>query len=364
MIKNKILLGLIFIIMISTCVFANTYAPTGPAVNEVVSASSLQVNVGSEFYLIFNLSNISFSKFKVDIVNTASLPMDEVTSEVVSLYTNNVATTFTVDKSVISLDKLGVVFTAPNEQSKIKFEVTITSLDTNVEGLKEEEQVMQTELDVLKNSLVVLENELGTLVSGTEEYNKKESEKTSVEGLIKTKENDISKLEKKILNFEPETIKTEIIVDIISKDNNKEKEEFSKEEFEKEFEKEMNKNKKEMNEMSEKMQNMQMNLDDAKSTISSLTKNVTYQGSQNNYLKALSVKGYEFDSSFKKTKDTYFITVDKSVEKVTVNATAEDSTAIVTIYGNTNIQEGKNKVLITVTADDGSTRTYKIYITK
>lgn len=352
MVKKKIFFSVLLVIMISTYVFANTMI-NQPVENSIVSASSNQVNVGSEFYLILNLSNISFTKFKVDIINTASLPIDEVTSEVASLSTNNVATTFSVDKSVISLDKLGVVFTAPNEPSKIKFEVTITSLDTTVETLK-------ADLEVKNGELSDYEEELKIVTSV--------DDMTKINGLIEAKKNEISELENQILNFKAETIKTELTVDVIEQQNNMEKEEFDKEElekeFEKEFEKELDKSKKEMNEMSEKMQNLQMNLDDAQSTISSLTKNVTYQGSQNNYLESLSITGYDFDSSFKKTTDTYFATVDKTTEKVTVNAIAEDSSAIVTIYGNTNLQEGKNKVLITVTADDGSTRTYKIYITK
>lgn len=363
MIKKKIFFSVLLVIMISTCVFANTMI-NQPVENTIVSASSNQVNVGSEFYLILNLSNISFTKFKVDIVNTASLPMDEVTSEVSSLSSNNVATTFTVDKNSISLDKLGVVFTAPNETCKIKFDVTITSLDETADSLKEEQNLIQVEIDTLESALEILNSELLQLTAGTEEYTSKLAEINLVSGNLQTKENENTELTNKIINFEAESISNELEIEVTTQKDGFEKEEFDKEEFEKEFEKEMDKSKKEMNEMSEKMQNLQMNLDDAQSTISSLTKNVTYQGSQNNYLEDLKIVGVEFDREFKKTTDTYFATVDKTIEKVTVNATAEDSTAIVTIYGNTNLQEGKNKVLITVTADDGSTRTYKIYITK
>ena len=112
------------------------------------------------------------------------------------------------------------------------------------------------------------------------------------------------------------------------------------------------------------VEELEGNLKEANNTINSLTTSVTYQGSQNNYLKSLSISGVDFKSSFKKTTQTYFATVDSSVDQVTVNAVAEDSSAIVTIYGNQGLVSGKNKILINVTADDGSCRTYKIYITK
>lgn len=374
MIRKKVFLILILIITVSTYVFANTIIEEENK-DSIISLSSLQVTVGSEFYLTLNLTNIPFSKFKVDIVNTASLPMDELTSEVASLSTNDVATTFIVEKSLINLDKLGIIFTAPEEVSKVKFETTITSLDVTVETLKEDLEIKNLELIEHENQLKKLEeqidnNKVEEIESTTEtiDLTLLEEEIIKLKGLISSIKTEITELENEIIEFEAETLKAELIVDVIEIKNIMDKEDVDKaeieKEFEKEFEKEMEKNKKEMNEMNNKMNDLQKNLDNAESTISSLTKNVTYQGSQNNYLKSLSLTGYEFDSNFKKTTDTYFTTVDKDTQKVTVNATAEDSSAIVTIYGNTNLQEGKNKVLITITADDGSVRNYKIYITK
>lgn len=73
----------------------------------------------------------------------------------------------------------------------------------------------------------------------------------------------------------------------------------------------------------------------------------------------------ELKNTFKKTTADYFAKLDNDdLEKVTVNATSEDSTAIVTIYGNTNLEKGQNKILINVTADNGETRTYRIYLSK
>lgn len=91
---------------------------------------------------------------------------------------------------------------------------------------------------------------------------------------------------------------------------------------------------------------------------------IAYKGSDNNYLKSLSVKGYKLNKTFTKDNSTYFITVGKNVKKIKVSATKDDSDSIVKINGNDNLSVGLNKVLITVTAENGATRVYRIYVTK
>lgn len=94
------------------------------------------------------------------------------------------------------------------------------------------------------------------------------------------------------------------------------------------------------------------------------TETVTYNGSDNNYLSELSAQGYELNKTFNKESSTYFVTVDKDVSEVIINAISEDSNAIVCVAGSTNLESKTNKVLITVTAENGNVRNYKIYITK
>ena len=85
-----------------------------------------------------------------------------------------------------------------------------------------------------------------------------------------------------------------------------------------------------------------------------------YNGSNNNYLKNLSVKGIELNTSFNKENTTYFIKV-TNTSNLTITATAEDSTAKVVITGNDSIKEGTNKILIAVMAENGDTRYYRIF---
>ena len=91
---------------------------------------------------------------------------------------------------------------------------------------------------------------------------------------------------------------------------------------------------------------------------------VTYNGSDNNYLKKLAVDGYELNREFSKENTTYFVTVNSDVEKLSITAKSDDSDATVCVYGNSGLKEGTNKVLITVTAENGNVRTYRVYVTK
>lgn len=91
---------------------------------------------------------------------------------------------------------------------------------------------------------------------------------------------------------------------------------------------------------------------------------VVYKGSDNNYLSKLSAKGYTFNREFSKENSTYFITVENDIKKVNITAIAQDDDAKVCVYGNDNLKEGTNKILITVTAENGNVRNYRIYVTK
>ena len=91
---------------------------------------------------------------------------------------------------------------------------------------------------------------------------------------------------------------------------------------------------------------------------------VTYNGSDNNYLNSLSIKGYKFDNNFSKEKTTYFVTVKNSTKKVTVNYKRSSTKSKVIVTGNTNLKVGINKILVTVNAENGSSRVYRIYVTR
>ena len=98
--------------------------------------------------------------------------------------------------------------------------------------------------------------------------------------------------------------------------------------------------------------------------IKSYTINVVkvYPKSTNNYLSKLEIEGYEIE--FNKDTLEYSIKVSSDVETLDITAVAEDASARVNIYGNSNFKEGENKVTVVVTAEDGSERTYTITVDK
>ena len=99
-------------------------------------------------------------------------------------------------------------------------------------------------------------------------------------------------------------------------------------------------------------------------SLKNLTEKVTYNGSDNNYLNSLSIKGYKLNKSFSKERTTYFVTVSNDTTKVKINYKKSSSKSNVIITGNTNLKVGINKVLVTVNAENGSSRVYRIYVSR
>lgn len=91
-------------------------------------------------------------------------------------------------------------------------------------------------------------------------------------------------------------------------------------------------------------------------------KPVVYYYSSNNNLKLLEITGYEID--FKSEVTEYNITVSNDVNSLDIKALAQDYKSRVEITGNSDFKDGENIVTIKVTAEDGSTKDYKIIVNK
>ena len=91
---------------------------------------------------------------------------------------------------------------------------------------------------------------------------------------------------------------------------------------------------------------------------------VSYLGSQNNYLSDLYIEGFSFSKDFSKTNFTYFATVPSNITSLDIKAIAEENTSTICIYGNNDLNSATNKILVTVTAENGNVRTYRIYVTR
>lgn len=86
--------------------------------------------------------------------------------------------------------------------------------------------------------------------------------------------------------------------------------------------------------------------------------------SGNAYLKSLQVNYEGLTPNFNRNKTTYTLSVGENVDSIKVTARAEHSGARVSVSGNTNLKDGDNNVYITVTAENGTKKTYTIVVTK
>jgi hypothetical protein len=93
---------------------------------------------------------------------------------------------------------------------------------------------------------------------------------------------------------------------------------------------------------------------------SSSSNTTTY--STNNNLKSLTISSGELSPKFSKDKTEYTVSLDSTVEKITVKASPEDSNATVSGAKEYSLGLGTNKIEIVVTSEKGTKKTYKITV--
>ena len=85
--------------------------------------------------------------------------------------------------------------------------------------------------------------------------------------------------------------------------------------------------------------------------------------SSNANLSNLGIRPYDF-SGFRAATTSYSVSVPKSVSSINVYAVAQHSAAKISGTGNKSLDIGKNTFNVTVTAEDGTKKTYTIYVTR
>ena len=96
---------------------------------------------------------------------------------------------------------------------------------------------------------------------------------------------------------------------------------------------------------------------------SSSNSTTTTQESSNANLSNLGIRPNDF-SGFAPGITTYNVTVPEDVESVEVYATAQDLNATISGTGNKTLAYGENALSVVVTAEDGTTKTYTINVTR
>ena len=82
----------------------------------------------------------------------------------------------------------------------------------------------------------------------------------------------------------------------------------------------------------------------------------------NTYLASLSISGYELTPAFSGVTDKYVVTVDPSLEKVKIEASAVCSSSSVGGVGEYAIEPGTNTLYVSCKAENGSVKTYTITV--
>lgn len=97
----------------------------------------------------------------------------------------------------------------------------------------------------------------------------------------------------------------------------------------------------------------------------SVTVNNEASESADNSLRALTISPGTLSPAFKGSTTKYTATVDNSVTSIAVSATpVNEKATIESVTGNTNLAVGENVVQIVVKAENGTTATYKITVTR
>lgn len=107
----------------------------------------------------------------------------------------------------------------------------------------------------------------------------------------------------------------------------------------------------------------EMKLSKGSSTIKIITQSqLEASYSKNNNLKNLKVDGLKLSPTFNKNTTTYKVEANSNTTSVNVKASVEDSKSRVSGTGKHKVSEGDNKIKVTVTAQNGSTKTYTIIV--
>lgn len=333
--KRIVKKGLVILISIPilTLSFKNNYVFAKQQQNENKKEISIfeipdEVEIDSEIIMNLNINQIPYNNFNFKLVSNNSLENIYTENDELDYYNNNEEISFNYFKDNSNLDKISFNYQLPDNveiNDKISFDIYITNLDDNNEVIEEDMLIINSEVNIISN-----DDKESTI-----EDNNKEDSKQNVNNENSNNQNN------------KDSSKKNNVDDDKSNDTKSKKNSISS-------------NKINVN----STQSVSDKSSSHKTSNTTSKDQVKYNGSDNNYLSELSIKGYTLNKEFMKESTTYFVTVNNNVETLDVSALSEDSNSIVTISGNDNLNVGLNKILIMVTSESKETRVYRIYVTK
>lgn len=100
------------------------------------------------------------------------------------------------------------------------------------------------------------------------------------------------------------------------------------------------------------------------SNVLTLAVEAAQDASDNANLSALKVSPGKISPAFATTVREYEVTVPYESERIVVSALTEDENAVVGVNGSTGLKVGRNTVVVTVTAENGTEKRYYLYVTR
>lgn len=334
-----IIISIVLAIIVS---FANVFAfSVESEEEEFFSVNTEEIAVGDVLEMTINLDSIDYESFVFTLSSDTSVGSAEVVETVLENVVENTNTgiIMEIDKEKIDLDVITLYYEIPDTLAvgdTIEFTATITSLESD-----------STDENTVSNNIIVENTTTNTLVD-TEDSSDLSEEVTIQVKIIE-------------LNEDENTIDSNsVVTNNVQEANVQNSNEISFDMSTLSYSSAQTTS----SSASEYASFASTALSTSSITSSSQTETVTYNGSDNNYLSELYIDGYEFSKEYSKENTTYFISVDSDVEELDVTATADDENATVCIYGNDTLTTGTNKILVTVTAENGNVRVYRIIVNK
>lgn len=347
--KIKAMLSILILVVILAMQISYAVSNTKTAKTSFMELNKDEISIGETLEITFNLSGIKdYDNFTIKLSSNVTLNssyFDEKSN--LKLSANKDSVNIDINKSELNLDKITLYYDVPKTVSVgdiIEFNVNVTTGENNQEkenkeakkskeSKTDENTTATTEIKILDESKKV------SIIEPTDKNSTETDEKEKND----KKAGNTEESEEKKSNETSET-----------KDSKQSKNDTN--------EKTTSSQKSSEEKSSSKVSTNATKSSSGSGSGSSSSQTATYKGSNNNYLSNIELEGINLNTSFNKENTTYFATV-KNVSSLNIIATAEDSTASVNYTGNDNIQIGENKILISVTAQNGNVRYYRIYIT-
>lgn len=308
-----------------------SYAISNSNISVFFEVNKTEIAKGETLEMTIDLSKIDYKKFEFVLNSNV---------KIASIYTDEKVT----DKDDIILNKEDndIVIDINKEQLNLSKIVLYYQIPESIE--------IGTKIEL--NAQIKIENSETENQEKNDVENQAEDSKEENWTIVDTKQVEITIIEKNTDNMDDKN----------KKDDNEENknQEDNKQNESKNNSQNENIQEKTINNTSS-VKNTGNNVESTKGS-NAQTDTVTYNGSNNNYLTSLTIEDAQLTTDFNKEKSTYFATVE-NIEEITVTANVEDSSSKVAITG-ANLKNGENKVLISVTAENGDVRYYRIYVTK